>query len=853
MFRFAVAAILLAVVAVLAGCAGDVAFRDGEKYASAGDWDRAVQFYRQALQKDPENLSYRTRLAKAQETASITHAERALYYLKEKNAEAAIYEATEAYSFSPTNERAVQVLADAKKLKELQDHFVMGQKYYSLGRPNEALEEFQKVLDMDPENKDAKEYMERITKQSSVPEEDRELTLASNQPITLSFKDAKLKEVFEFLSKLSGISILFDEDVKDQPVTVFAKDVSFNQALKLLLATNKLFMKKIAKDAIIIIPKTKSKIDQYQDLMIKTFYLNSIPAKEMVNIIRTMLETRKIIINEPLNAITLRDTPDKLKLCEKLIRSNDIKDAEVVIDVNIMEVDRGDSMTYGIGLPQSITGTYIPPGNPLLSAFSVVTTATGPTNVTGVSSIPSTVTTSLSSLIQKQGKAINNMFLAYPSVTLNWAETKSHAEQITNPQIRTLNKKPAKILIGSRVPIQTGTTVATAGVTTTTFEYRDVGIKLTVEPDIGFTDVTLKTTLEVSALATQPLIVGGLSEPVINTTNAEAVVNLKDGEEVIIGGLLDNITTKNISGIAGLTDVPILGKIFSTNTIGPNSKRELLMTMTPHIIRSHAIPPIDITDFWSGTEENYDTKPMFEEQKEKLSVPEETPEIEAPATVPAPSGPVAPEGVGTKPAAGASGTSPAPGASTSPASGGTLPLSVPSPSPPPAPGSQPATPAKTAPTPSRPPAQAMAQPTPKIGRVGTLAFSPDVTPVEVGKEVTVDVTANGMDSIFEAPVSIIYNPKLVQFVKAEEGNYMKVDGKPTSFMVTVNEKVGSIDVLLTRLGKVQGVSGTGTLFSLTFKGLAPGISPLVFKQNSLRDASKQPVAADLRTGTLYVR
>ncbi len=162
--------------------------------------------------------------------------------------------------------------------------------------------------------------MERITKQKAQAEEIDELDLASNEPITLSFKDAKLKEVFEFLSKISGISILFDEDVKDQPVTVFAKDVSFKQALNLLLATNKMFMKKIAKDAIIIIPKTKSKLDQYQDLMIRTFYLSHIPAKDMVNILRTMLETRKIIINDGLNSITLRETPDKLKLSREAYR-----------------------------------------------------------------------------------------------------------------------------------------------------------------------------------------------------------------------------------------------------------------------------------------------------------------------------------------------------------------------------------------------------------------------------------------------------------------------------------------------------------------------------------------------------
>ena len=141
----------------------------------------------------------------------------------------------------------------------------------------------------------------------------------------------------------------------------------------------------------------------------------------------------------------------------------------------------------------------------------------------------------------------------------------------------------------------------------------------------------------------------------------------------------------------------------------------------------------------------------------------------------------------------------------------------------------------------------------RVGRVGILGFAPEVTPVEVGQEVTIDVTVTDMDTIFEAPLSIIYNPKLVEFVKATEGEYLKVDGKPTSFMVTVNDKVGYIDAFLTRLGKVPGIAGTGRLLSITFKGKAPGISPLVFKQNNLKDASKQLIGADLKTGTLYVK
>jgi len=288
----------LTTVVLLVGCAGDMAFNRGEKYALEGDWDRAVAEYREALRSDPENVGFKTRLTKAIDMAATRHIERANHYIREDNPDAALYEAQQALVYSPANNKAQQVVNEASKLRDIHRRMSAAGAYLAAGRPNEALNEYYRVLELDPGHENAKKGVESITKrrhETSLATD--ELSLLSDQPITLSFKDAKLKEVFEFLSKLSGISIVFDEDVKNQNVTVFARDVSFNQALGLMLATNKLFMKKVADDTIIIIPKTKAKIDQYEDLMMKTFYLANTPAKDMVNILRTMLETRKVIIN----------------------------------------------------------------------------------------------------------------------------------------------------------------------------------------------------------------------------------------------------------------------------------------------------------------------------------------------------------------------------------------------------------------------------------------------------------------------------------------------------------------------------------------------------------------------------
>ncbi|MBI5190395.1 MAG: hypothetical protein HZA22_06945 [Nitrospirae bacterium] len=823
-------ALIMAAVS-LAGCAGDMSFKNGEKYALEGDWDRAVAEYRQALQDDPERVAYKTRLTKAMDQAATVHIERAAYYLLEKNPDAALYEARQAQMYSPSSDKARQLADQAVNMKEVESHIYAGQSYLAGGRPNDAVDEFYKALDIDPENARAKNAIEKITKQKVDLSAADELTLASDQPITLSFKDAKLKEVFDFLSKLAGISILFDEDVKDQPVTVFAREVSFKSALDLMLATNKLFMKKVDDKTIIIIPKTKSKQDQYQDLLIKTYYLTNVMAKDMVNIIRTMLETRRVMINEPLNSVTLRETPEKLELVQKLIEANDRKDSEVVIDVEVMLVDRNNGLNYGVDLPKGVTASYLPGG---LAATASELPASHVANVKDF----------FSGL--KKNVIKDKVWMAYPSITANWSQTRDNKETLTNPQIRVLNNKPAKILIGKRVPVQTGTVVATGGQLSTAFEYRDVGIKLTVEPNIGLTnEVTLKTTLEVSDIGASIQIgAEGNSQPTFTTTTAETILTLKDGETVIIGGLLENINKDAINGIAGLMDVPILGKIFSSNTVGPNNKREIIMTLTPHVVRSRELPPPGVQEFWSGTEESYSSKPMFEEARKREAAPEDS-DAGAGDTVPVVS--EEPRTPVTAPSPSPSQPSPAPAPAVPPPAVSPAPEGPQPPSPSPGPGAA----APEQPVPGRPTVPVSARE--RMTRVGTLSFAPEVTPVDVGQEITIDVMATEMDSVFEAPLSIIYNPKLVEFVKATEGDFMNRDRKPTSFTATANDKVGYIDVFVTRLGKVGGMSDSGKLFSLTFKGLAPGISPLVFKQNTLKDENKQPVPADLKTGTLYIR
>ena len=340
--------IAVVIIAALLGCAaGSQEFQRGERYSQRGEWDMAVKEYRAANKHDPQDIEYRAALLRAQEMAANEHHKRARSFLQEHKLDQAITELQQAIYLNPSNAAIQSALKSVLNMKEAEDHYRASLSFVELGRLSDAINELNQAVELDAENVKYRDALNKLEQQKTEMEPEDALTLVSDKPITLNFKNTNIKDVFEFLSKLSGINILFDEDVKAQPVTIFIKDVSFQYALNLLLSTNKLFMKKVSADTIIVIPKSKAKTDQYQDLMVRTFYINNAKAKDMVNVIKTMLDLKKVYVNEALNCITIRDTPEKLKLIEKIIVDNDLKEAEVILDVEVLEIDRTNTQTYG--------------------------------------------------------------------------------------------------------------------------------------------------------------------------------------------------------------------------------------------------------------------------------------------------------------------------------------------------------------------------------------------------------------------------------------------------------------------------------------------------------------------------
>jgi general secretion pathway protein D len=782
MKKIGILMLTMIMIALLGGCAGSRAFQRGDQYAKGGEWDLAVKEYRDALKSSPQDIEYRSALLRAEETAANQHYKRARNFLKERKLDQAILELQQAIYLNPSNAAIQGALKTVLNMKQAEEHYRAALTFQELSRFSEASNELNRSVELDPENAKYIDALEKLQKRKSEAEPDEALTLVSDKPITLNFKNTNIKEVFELLSKLSGINILFDEEIKAQPVTVFVKDVSFQYTLNLLLSTNKLFMKRLSADTIIIIPKTKSKMDQYQDLVMKTFYLNNAKSKDVVNLLRSMLDTKKVYVNEVLNSVTIRDTPEKIKLVEKVIAANDLKEAEVILDVEILEIARTNALSYGwnfqpgLTIGASVSGTKLTPENPSISNVGI---------------------TQGMSLSQLRSATSDNIVLTLPSLLLTMIKQDSDAQTLANPRVRVLNNKQAKFHIGDRIPIQTSTVQSTTTIAvTSTFEYKDVGIKLNIEPNVHLNNtVTLKMSLEISSLGDAIDFGNGQKQYKFGTRNTDTTINLRDGETVIVGGLIKDEERKSSNKIPLLGDIPVLGKLFSRSDDG-TVKTDILMSITPNIVRSLELPDKDLQAFWSGTEEAYDVKPMFTTSAGKSSKTAEK-ALDKTAVL------------------------------------DTLAKREPS--------------VQSKPTETRPEAVEAQVP------VAVLELKPPETPVAVGQEARLEMSVSGVKDLYGAIITLSYDPKVVDFKSATEGAFLKKDNQQTSFLFSNNLKAGTVDIYITRIGDVGGIEGGGGLCNVVFQAKSSGTSLIAFKSVKLGNYNREQVKADIKAAKIVVK
>ena len=546
---------VLALVALMGCSTAKETAHDGAKAVEEQNWDAAVYFYLEALADDPGNVEYRMQLTRSRQKASQAHLRKGLMMRDMGRLHDARNELRMATELDPVNQFAEQALE--RVLEDLEVLAGPGGEQALAEMKKRAAEAKVKPPILDP---------------------------TSDEPITLKFPQPKpVQEIYKALGKAYGFNVLFDPKLKDDKLSVELNDVTAERSLEIVLQASGHFYKVLDEHSIIVAEDTPQNRREYEDLVIKTFFLSNSEVKDIDKLLRALIEARRLATNEQLNAITLRDTADKVAIAEKLIKVNDKAKAEVLIDVELLLIATTDDSDMGMTL-----STY---------SFTLGVD-------TGAIQDGSQGNLFLDQLSQISS---SNTFVNIPSLVINLAKSSGRAEVLAQPQLRITDGEKAKLHIGDKYPIpvtsfNSGNNIGGNVVPITSFQYQDIGIRIEVEPRVHHNrEITLKLSVEISNIG-ETVSVGPSQEAVVIGTRTITSVNrLKDGETSLLAGLFRTDSTEGVVETPGLSKIPWLGRLF-TNKAKRMKRTDLVMTVTPHIVRFPDITEEDLAPLWVGTE-----------------------------------------------------------------------------------------------------------------------------------------------------------------------------------------------------------------------------------------------------------
>jgi general secretion pathway protein D len=797
-------AALVLVIAVLSGCAAQRAYQRAERDMRKESWDRAVLGYSKAIALDPGNTRYAVALERA-------------------------------------------------KLKASADHFTKGRRYADAGQLELAVAEFQQTLLLSPDNQHATSEMQRAMRElyrlqqgpseiEQLKERARRKDLGppkldprSNIPILLNFKEVEVGKIFAAISKASGINFIFDDKVdQDKPMTIDIGNVSLEKALDILMMQTKNFYKVIDEFTLLIAPDTRQKRQEYEDQVIRTFFLSNAETKTVVTLLRSLLQSRQIAENADLNSVTIKDTPPKVAIAERIINANDKSKGEVLIDVELLEINRTVAKTLGIDLSSKTLA---------LSFRGSDEERTLPLN-------------NLSVLKQSGNWTIG----VVPSVILNFLKSDADTKAIAKPQLRVSEGERAEIMIGDRVPIpttsfNTGNTIGTNVVPITSFTYQNVGITVQIEPRVHHNkEVTLTVQVEVSQISSFIDTAAGQSQPVIGTRQIQTVIRLRDGETNLLAGLIQRSRTDTMAGVAGVMDIPGLRRVMSNTSIN-NAETDIILTLTPRIIRIPDITEDDLATLWVGTEENMHLRGAARSEMNQGPF--------AGGSVDDDLGMAGDEDAALEPTRRGSVSSIAPSDEVQrdradaeeraleearrrereeeqePEDAG-IQEDFP-------PEDEPADVAEQEPAGDQADTDAGgtkddAADTP----TGTVVIQmvPSKSVYTVGEPVVVQIVVDNAHNVGSTPFHLRYNKEVLQYIPpGAEGPFMKSDGANTVFLATDIAGGGEVVVGLSRLGAGEGAYGSGILATFQFQAINPGECGFAFTGASVKDPQARNLPA----------
>src|SRR6266851_5802254 len=731
-----------------AGCPkGQPDYNQGKKAETIQDYDAAFVYYQKAAKSDPYNASYKIKLNRIRFEASELHVKRGVEMRKQGDLQGAAAEFQRALAIDPSSPVADQELRKTVGM---------------IAEKNRAAD-----AAAEPPA-DANE-----TPMAAMPPEIKPLSRA---PINYRASNGA-KIVFDTIGKLAGLTVIYDPDFPARRISVELNNVTLEQALEIVSLESKAFWKPVTENIIFVIPDQVQKRRDYEEQVVKTFYIsNTVQPQDLTEIVtwlRQLLDLKRIQQLNSQNAIIVRDTPDKLLLAEKMIRDIDKAKPEVVVQVEVLEARTDRLRDLG----------FLP--------GQTATVAINPNTTTGTSG--STNNINLNTLRHLNA---TDYVVTLPSLTANAVLSDTNTKIIQNPEVRSLDGQTAKLRIGDRIPIATGSFSSGIGgiggvaggvaggispLVNTQFTYLDVGVNIDLTPRVHPNrDVSLKLKVEVSS-HTGDSVIGGITQPIISQRVIEHDIRLKEGEVSILGGLVQRTDSKTLEGWPGLARLPLLRYLFSHDKMN-HQEDEVLIVLTPRIVRIPEWTKANLRPLYSGSETNVQVK-----RESEIRAP-----VQPPATSPPPQ---------TNQNMGAGVPTPAPGSAAA----------------------------------------------------AKIRFEPQSLSLKAGQTATIGVVVENVSDLFSIPLLLQFNPAVISVEEVQHGGFLSGGTQEIAIVWQPFKEKGQAIISATRKPNTPGVSGSGTLLGIVVKGLAPGASSLSIVQVNAKDSQQKLIPLATSEATVQVQ
>jgi general secretion pathway protein D len=740
-----------------AGCPkGGQHYNAGQKAENIQDYDTALQYYQKALASDPNNANFRIKLNQMRFEAGEFHIKKGLNLRESGDLQAAAAEFQRASTIDPSSPVALQEL-------------------------RRTLDQINELAHKQDEQASGTEDIGGNELASAPPE----LKPLSNAPISLKMVN-DVKIIFDTIGKLAGVTVTYDPDFPARRIPVDLNNVTLQQALDIVCMQSKTFWKPITENIIFIAQDTTQKHKDYDEQLVETFYLsNTVQSQDLTEIangLRQVLNLTKVQQLNSQNAIIVRDTPDKLAIARKLLKDIDKAKPEVVIQVEVLSASTDRLRDLGVLPGQSAAVTFTTPN-------TTTNTTTGSTGTTTPNGIP----------LKGFSFGASNYSVTLPGATANFVLTDTSTRIIQNPEIRSVDGQPAKLRVGSRVPIATGSFQAGVGVGTTSvnplvntqFTYLDVGVNVDITPRVHPNhEVSMKVAIEVSQVISTATI-GGIQQPVIGQNKIEHDIRLREGEVSVLGGLFSKTDSKTVNGWPGLAQIPFIKYLTADNKVD-HAESDVLIVLIPRIVRLPDWTRANLKPISSGVEQNITTR--------------RTSDIRVPAAPPVPAQQTPQQAPVQQPPAAAI---PPPGAA--------------------APADQSAASAQSP----------------------RLRFDPQTLSLAPGQTATLGISVDNVNDLYSIPMILQYDPAVISVEEVQHGGFLSSGNQEIAIVQRVDKEHGQAMIAATRQPNTPGVSGSGTLLGVVVKALAPGATNISIVQVNAKDSQQKPLA--LLTGEASIQ